>query len=336
MPNDTLSQQDLEDLRAIRQKLPKSDPRIDKIDRLLTLQATPEQQEPQATMGPDKRSWLQRAADYIEQKPEYEGTLASPGRSLKEKVQDLGKGIAVGSIPAAIAAPGLAAAGIAGGGLGGYGAKKGAEALGASPQVAGLAEFGGGLAGGLAAGGLASVVKGPSAMKAAAGKILGTIKGAAGKTPINTTQFADTAFELLAEKQAGSYTPNAVTKLINRIKDPQGNPLTYEEVKRFQSNISTLSANERMNLKPNTQRLLAELNTKLKYSLEEASQLGGMAPGTFEGAMKQYHQAASREEMMARLHELAVKGIKIGTGAALGGAAAGLGYDIYKIVKGEK
>lgn len=191
---------------------------------------------------------------------------------------------------------------------------------------------------GVKAGASAVAEMAPSAMREAAGGTLNTLRQTAGKIPVDTGQFGDSALELMTQDARGATLPTPVRKLINRLTMPGKPPLTYEEAKDFQSNISNLLANpvgeEGARLKnANTYRLVTKLNEGLKDSLESASQVAGADPGTFSGAMRGYAEASSRQDMIDRIHELSTKGIKIGAGGVVGGAAAGLGYDIFKIIK---
>jgi len=121
------------------------------------------------------------------------------------------------------------------------------------------------------------VIKGAGAVKDAlpnaqrAGTTLQTIKNIAGNVPIDTSQVGDSALELYEQSQRGATLPTAVGKLVRRLTTPDSTPMTYEEAKDFQSNISSLSANEKMSLKPNQVRLVGQLNSSLKDALEDAA-----------------------------------------------------------------
>jgi hypothetical protein len=95
--------------------------------------------------------------------------------------------------------------------------------------------------------------------------------------------------------------------------DPKGDPITYGEAKDFQSNISSLSADEKMSLKPNTKRLLGQLNQDLKGSLEDAADTVGKGD-QFADAMKEYHDAMTIKGMTDTAKEMAIKTIMTGLG----------------------
>lgn len=180
----------------------------------------------------------------------------------------------------------------------------------------------------------------PSALRAQAGKTLGNIKQSAGGVPVDTSQFGGTALELWTQADRGAGLPLPIRKLVNRLVAPGSSPLTYEEAKDFQSNISNLLANpvgeEGARIKnANVYRLATQLNSQMKSSLEQASQKSGMQPGTFSGAMKQYAQASSRQDMIDTLKDLALK--EAGKGAVKGAGIAvgtvGAGGVAYRLLK---
>lgn len=128
----------------------------------------------------------------------------------------------------------------------------------------------------------------PSAARA--GAALQEVKAVAGNVPIDTAKAGNSALELYTQADRGANLPPAVRKLVNRLAKPDSPPMTYAEAKDFQSNISSLSANEKMNLKPNTVRLLGQLNTDMKAALADAADTAGKGE-QFTTAMKEYHNA---------------------------------------------
>lgn len=141
---------------------------------------------------------------------------------------------------------------------------------------------------GVAKGAGALAEKIPSAARA--GAVFQDIKATAGDVPLDVSKVGNSALELWDQADRGANLPPAVRKLVLRLSRPGSEPITYEEGKDFQSNISNLSANEKMNLKPNTVRLLGQLNSDLKDSLGDAADTVGKGQ-KFADAMKEYHQA---------------------------------------------
>jgi hypothetical protein len=128
----------------------------------------------------------------------------------------------------------------------------------------------------------------PSARRA--GQAFQDIKAAAGNVPIDTAKVGNSALDLYTQSQRGATLPPAVNKLVRRLSAPDSPPMTYAEAKDFQSNISNLSANEKMNLKPNQVRLVGQLNADLKASLADAADTVGKGQ-QFKQAMVEYHNA---------------------------------------------
>jgi hypothetical protein len=99
----------------------------------------------------------------------------------------------------------------------------------------------------------------PSTQRASAA--LSDVKSVAGSIPIDMSKPGNTALELYTQSQRGATLPKVVRDFVNRATKPGADPITCEEAKDFQSNISNLSADEKMSLKPNTKRLVGQLNT---------------------------------------------------------------------------
>jgi hypothetical protein len=126
--------------------------------------------------------------------------------------------------------------------------------------------------------------------RTAAGAALEDVKASAGSIPIDTTKVGNTALDIYTQSQRGANLPSAVNKLVRRLVAPDSLPMTYEEAKDFQSNISQLSADEKMKLNPNTKRLVGQLNQDLKGSLSDAADTVGKGQ-QFQKAMTEYHNA---------------------------------------------
>ena len=144
----------------------------------------------------------------------------------------------------------------------------------------------------------------PSASRA--GAALEDVKAVAGDVPIKTGKVGDTALELWTQSERGATLPPSVRKLVQRMTKPGSDPMTYEEAKDFQSNISQLSADEKMTLKPNTKRLVGQLNQDMKAALEDAADTQGKGK-QFVDAMKEYHNAMRIQGFSDKAIKLAVK-----------------------------
>jgi hypothetical protein len=175
-------------------------------------------------------------------------------------------------------------------------------------------------------------VKAPGAISRAipsaerAGEALEEVKAAAGNVPLaggKLGKLSDTVDEIMKQDARGAPAPSAVKQLAQRLQS--GSPLEYEEAKDFQSNISALSAQEKMGMSANTKRLVGQLNQDLKGALEDAAATKN-AGEKFTGAMKEYHNAMRVSEMSDKAKALAIKGALY----AAFGAAGTAGYAIYK------
>jgi hypothetical protein len=161
------------------------------------------------------------------------------------------------------------------------GLEKSAEQI---PSVAGAA------AAFVPVGGAAKVVDEALPNAQRAGAALQDVKTVAGAVPINTAKVGDAALDLYEQSQRGATLPKAVRQLVVRMTAPNAEPLTYAEAKDFQSNISALSANEKMSLNAKTARLVGQLNSTLKDALTDAADVEGKGQ-QFTQAMQEYHRA---------------------------------------------
>lgn len=240
---------------------------------------------------PDKEGFVSHALGYLKgmvptEKPSMTDAIVGPASTAAKQVYGAGKQ-AVNSLQQGHGLPYSAAAGAA-------------TAVGVNvPRMEQAAEQGdaGGVLGEAAvpaaiAAGTYGASRALNALPSAAraGAAFREVKGAAGQVPIDMGKVGDTALELYTQSQRGATLPKAVRDLVNRATKPDAPPLTYAEAKDFQSNISSLSTNDKMSLKPNTVRLVGQLNGALKDSLADAADTVGKGQ-KFQDAMKEYHNA---------------------------------------------
>ena len=157
-----------------------------------------------------------------------------------------------------------------------------------------------------------------------AGAALAEVESAAGDVPIDMKKPGNTALELYEQSQRGATLPKAVRDLVTRATKPDAPPLTYSEAKDFQSNISKLSANEKLKLNANTKRLVGQLNQDLHESLTEAADTKGKGE-QFTKAMKEYHNAM-------KLKGFTDEAISIAWKSALGGLGLGAGKKLLDLI----
>lgn len=170
--------------------------------------------------------------------------------------------------------------------------------------------------------GVAEGVSGiPSAIPSAerAGAALGQLKKDAGNIPVNVDKIRGIVGDLVQNESTGGTLPSAVKKFVTRVAETgPNNPLNYADAKDFQSNISALTASDKMGSNANTKRLVTELNSQLKGALKEATDVIGKGD-TFTQAMQEYHQAMK----LAGWKEDAIEhGWKVALGALFTGGVA--------------
>lgn len=265
---------------------------------------------------PDKEGFVSHALGYLKgmvptEKPSMTDAIVGPASTAAKQVYGAGKQ-AVNSIQQGHGLPYSAAAGAA-------------TAVGVNvPRMEQAAEQGdaGGVLGEAAvpaaiAAGTYGASRALNALPSAsrAGAAFQDVKGAVGNVPIKMSKVGNTALEIYTQADRGASLPMAVRKLLNRTTKPDSPPLTYEEAKDFQSNISALSADEKMAMKPNTQRLVGQLNADLKDSLIDAADHAGKGQKLAD-AFTEYSNAM-------KLRGFSEKAIQYGLKTLL--AAGGLG-----------
>lgn len=230
--------------------------------------------------------------------------------------------LAAASLPGMIAAPGATIAAGIGGTIGGYGARKGAEALGASPETAGYAELGGSLVGGLAGGIGYGPLKGaivPNAERA--GVAMNRITSAAKdiKVPLYDANAAALRAKEIAD--AGTSLPKPVSNFLRRVLNPDKPPVSLEEARDFYTNISKLTGKEWSEFNGPMKRQVATFAKALGDNIEQALNASKPGEGTaLRGAMDEYHNAMLLKSMGG-------KALKIGGGLlTAGGAEEALRY----------
>lgn len=178
------------------------------------------------------------------------------------------------------------------------------------------------------------IMGGPGAAKALeaipsaanAGNNLNTIASTVGKTAVPLGSESLEALQRLAELSenggAGSVPPG-VMQLINRSQ--RISPMVYPEARDYVSNISTLSAAEKMASKPQVAAQVGELTSNLHGDIANA--IGQYGPNYLD-AIKEYARAQQMKQALKTAGKVAA-----GTGAA---AVVGKGtYDLAKRMAGK-
>lgn len=164
-----------------------------------------------------------------------------------------------------------------------------------------------------------------SASKSAGAQMLQAAADKAGSAPIQLSGESDAILDkIVKQSKLGGTVPKAISDLLDRVgqfSNPE-TPLTYEDARTLQSNISALSANEKMALKGELRYLLP----KFAQSFEQDVQAGADAAGVGQlhrVGMMQYAAASTKGKVLDTAKDIATsKGA-----AAVGG---GVGYELLK------
>lgn len=330
-----LSQQDIQDLQDIASKLPKNDPRAGKIKLLLASQppttapvapipdpAGPMyQKQNQAYGGPMITSkaqdeFLAKALPQVNQRVAdiRKSALQIGGGSFGAEAGALAKGL-----PKALQM--LATASGAGAGVG-----AGTIAGGGSPQEA-LGNAAGTTATGMILNPLAEWI---GSSKTLGAKMLQQASAKAGNAPIElsprTNELLD---DIIQEDRSGGHAPKVITDILKRVgpnpslpADAAPGPLTYDEARRFQGNLSSLSVAERQNLQGKMGGLMKQLAASWSKDVQNGANAAGAGPEHALG-MSEYAAASSRGRTVSKILKAAGVGGGIGAGA----------YELLKLIK---
>lgn len=209
----------------------------------------------------------------------------------------------------------------------GEGLKKQPTVLGNAAQLgtmAGTVAMDLGIGPGMAEGASAISDAIPSAGRA--GQAFQELKGAIGNHTVAVTdKLADTLSEIKDAVDTGSSLPSVINKFVTRIADVDEGPLTYKEARQFYSNVSDLSASEKMAAKGKDLRLVNLFKYALGESISNTAQAAGRLE-QYQGAMSEYAKSMRIADAMDKVKDIATK-------AAVTAGAGGAGYAGYKAVK---
>ena len=154
-----------------------------------------------------------------------------------------------------------------------------------------------------------------------AGKTFQELKGAIGNhTVAMTDRLADTLNEIKEASDTGSTLPSVINKFATRIADLDKGPLTYKEARQFYSNVSDLSASEKMAAKGKDLRLLQLFKHALGDTISQTAESAGR--------LQDYQNAMSEFAKSQRLKE----GLSTAGKLALGAGGLGGAYQTYRSI----
>jgi hypothetical protein len=164
----------------------------------------------------------------------------------------------------------------------------------------------------------------PSTEKAA--KILGDVAEYANNVPVRMKNTWPALEEYLKYQHSGGAPSKVITDMLARMDDFNKGPMTYEDARRFYTNISRLSDQEMSTLNPNMRRLMGGVKEAFKKDIGDAAGQVNQAANYYKG-LKEYAKAAKLEKAAGKMWKWA---ILLGGTAALGAA----GYEGVKLAGG--
>lgn len=144
--------------------------------------------------------------------------------------------------------------------------------------------------------------------------VMGTAKG----QPIPITDELSGALSRYQELvDRGGSRSMAVSKLLNRITNPEAPAMTYAEGRDFASNISRLSADEFQRLTPQMKQQVGAVRVALNNAVGQAAEGAGKG-AQYQSAMQEYAKASKVKGIAKDFTDAAVKKLPyIGAGYAI-------------------
>ena len=138
----------------------------------------------------------------------------------------------------------------------------------------------------------------PSTEKAA--KILGDVAEHANNVPVQMKQTWPALDEFMKYADSGGTQPKVITDMLARMDDFHKGPMTYEDARRFYTNISRLSDQEMSTLNPNMRRLMGGVKEAFKKDIGDAAGQVNQAANYYKG-LKEYAKAAKLEAAAGKM-----------------------------------
>ncbi|MGD0771717.1 MAG: hypothetical protein ABSC05_02730 [Candidatus Solibacter sp.] len=164
----------------------------------------------------------------------------------------------------------------------------------------------------------------PSTEKAA--QIFKDVAESANNVPVRMKNTWPALDEFMKYAESGGTKPKVITDMMTRLDDFQKGPMTYEDARRFYTNISRLSDQELSTLNPNMRRLMGGVKEAFKKDIGDAAAEVNQAANYYKG-LKEYARGAKLEKAASEMWKWA---LRLGGTAALGAA----GYEGVKMAGG--
>lgn len=205
--------------------------------------------------------------------------------------------------------------------LGAVHAAQGVAMMPSHPVKGGLKAVGGALEAGQIPG---AFLGGPVLGKAAeivpsaeyAGRLLQSVERDAGHLPVNLNRSADALLRVKELADRGGTMPQAVRKLLARATEPGGKPLTFSEMRDFYSNVTKLSAKEKMGLSPIMRRQIGIAAAALRQDIGDSAALAGRAADYYKG-LREYAAASKLQRTAQEVGKWALRAGGVAGTAAL-------------------
>ncbi len=170
----------------------------------------------------------------------------------------------------------------------------------------------------------------PARRIAQAGQAFKDLTGTIGDHSVAMTdRLAGSLADIKDAVDTGSQLPSVINKFVTRIADMEEGPLTYKEARQFYSNVSSLSASERMATKGNDLRLIQEFKHALGETISNTAEDAGRLE-QYQGAMRDF---ANAKQAQGRVETITDVAKKAAIRAALGGIGGGAGYEAYRLLR---
>lgn len=154
--------------------------------------------------------------------------------------------------------------------------------------------------------------------RAGAGALFEDVMSAAKDQPVNLTRSLQPLERIQQLTSRGGPTVGAADKLYNRINTT--NPLSYEEARDFYSNLSGLSANDKMSLNPTMKRELGNFTGAFKEDIGDTAASAGKGE-EYNKAMRDYARASQLKDLRERAMKYAIPALLGAGGATVVGSA---------------
>ena len=178
----------------------------------------------------------------------------------------------------------------------------------------------GNIVGGIDAAGLMPEALARVPTKEGAGRLFQSVMNEAGDKPVKLTRALEPLERAQQLSARGGGTVSAADNLYKRINTV--NPLDYREARDWASNLSRISAQDKMSASPSLRAEVGKLSKAFNQDIGDTAESVGRG-ADYNKAMRNYHLASTVGDVASKAKKYAVP-------AALGAAGAGAGYKLAR------